>query len=194
MRPNVDAAAWTHHGETEDPRPPGPEGGASTRRGGGAAVGWGSDCSRGAPERKKRAAGEPQDPNPDRGFLPRPGSPVPEAWPGRGLWGIRAAGAAAGPEPPEPPQPPACAHAASAFAVAGQRPWRHSPRVGNVRAFSVRGPPGEGLDRRPSRWGGSWGRRAMALPEGLVVWCQALHSHSLLQASQLLFTEVKQLA
>lgn len=79
MRPNVDAAAWTHHGETEDPRPPGPEGGASTRRGGGAS--WrgrgrgrvGTGLLPGRPREEEAGGGGVAGPEPGPRLPPAPG-------------------------------------------------------------------------------------------------------------------------
>lgn len=82
--------------------------------------------------------------SPDRSrgchLLPRPGLPVPEARPGRGTWGIRAAGAGRT-RGPEPPQPPARSHARRQ----GVRGCWATPAAsqaaapGNVSSFSVQG-------------------------------------------------------
>lgn len=126
--------------------------------------------------------------SPDRSrrcrLLPRPGLPVPEAQPGRGTWGIRAAGAGRTEAPSRPSGPPARTHAARAFAVAGQRPRRHRRRLAGASARSPRRAaasvrreiPGlEARTRGPGRL-----PEHLALLERLPVPCQALHARSLL--------------
>lgn len=92
---------------------------------------------------------------PGRGsrHLPRPGSPVPEARPGRETWGIRAAGAAAGTELRSLLRP--------------RSPLRRSPLLGNARGVTAGGSRG----RR--RVLGAPGRRAS---RGTVPWPEAAHA------------------